>query len=179
MEDVKKVVEDLEFKLGQYDGIFADMLDRIKSLEEEFERPTVRFKKLSPNAVIPRYQTDGAAGLDLVACGSMLLDSKSVIVVPTGLAIELPPGYEAQVRSRSGLSAKGIVVGNSPGTIDEDYRGEIKVILHNHRGSSYEISEGDRIAQLVITRVAQAEVVEAVELSETERGAGGLGSTGK
>jgi dUTP pyrophosphatase len=150
---------------------------RIEALEA---KPVVKFKKLHAEAQIPKYQTAGAAGMDLVACNDepiTLWTGAEAMLVPTGLSIELPQGYEAQVRPRSGLSLKGVSVANSPGTVDEDYRGEIKVIMRNH-GHTIVIHKGDRIAQLVIARVQQAEVVEATELSDTERGSSGFGSTG-
>jgi dUTP pyrophosphatase len=147
--------------------------------EEQQRQPVVKFKKLHPDAKIPRYQTDGAAGMDVVACNDepITLWPGAVQVIPLGFAIELPDGYEAQVRPRSGLSLKGISVANSPGTIDSDYRGVNGVILRN-MGDMTIIHKGDRIAQFVIARVAHAEIVEVEELSETSRGAGGFGSTG-
>jgi len=131
---------------------------------------------------LPAYETNGAAGMDLRAN----LDTPIVLkpleraLVPTGLFMELPLGFEAQVRPRSGLAAKkGITVLNSPGTIDADYRGEIKVILVNLSNEVFVINDGERIAQLVIAAHAQTEWVEVLELGETSRGAGGFGSTGK
>lgn len=150
------------------------------------KRPVVKFKKLRSGAEIPKYQTAGASGMDLVFCpendvGVLICPNgmSGVYSLATGLAMEIPPGYEAQVRPRSGLAAKyGIMVVNSPGSIDSDYRGEIKVLLTSIKHEFY-ISPGDRIAQLVIAPVAQAEVEEVEELGSTERGAGGFGSTGK
>lgn len=147
-------------------------------------QPQVKFKRLRPNAVLPKYQTPGAAGMDLHACfegdvKGVHLMVDMVLAIPTGLAIEVPPGYEAQVRPRSGLAAKEhITVLNTPGTIDSDYRGEVKVLLINYGPKDRWFENGDRIAQLVIAPVAQAEVVEVAELSDTVRGAGGFGSTG-
>ncbi len=148
-------------------------------VEELIKAPKVKFKKLHVDAVLPKYQTDGAAAMDLVACvdESVTLWPGAVVAIPTGLAIELPEGYEAQVRPRSGLALKGISVANSPGTVDADYRGEVKVIMRN-MGEMLIVHKGDRIAQLVIARVARAEVVEAVDLTDTARGEGGFGSTG-
>lgn len=147
--------------------------------------PVVKFKKLRPNAIIPAYQTPGAAGMDLHAAfpegtdGVHLMDDQ-VLLIPTGLSIEVPLGYEAQVRSRSGLALKNhVVVLNSPGTIDSDYRGEVGVILINYGPKDLPIKNGDRIAQLVIAPVSHAVVEEVEELSSTDRGAGGFGSTGK
>lgn len=133
---------------------------------------------------LPAYQSGGAAGLDLLAA---LPGGKSVSIKPgrrrlisTGLAIELPPGYEAQVRPRSGLAVKhGLTVLNSPGTIDSDYRGEIEVLLINHGRDRVKIRHGDRIAQLVVAPVVQAALITVAELDVTKRGTGGFGSTGK
>ena len=159
-------------------SMIMELQKRVSRLERH-ENPVVKFKRLSPNATIPSYQTAGAAGADLHAANeeTMTVFPGATVLVPTGLAMELPPGYEAQVRPRSGLSVKGIAVANSPGTIDEDFRGEVKVILRNH-GQTLTIHKGDRVAQLVIARVVQAELADASELSETERGEGGFGSTG-
>ncbi len=131
---------------------------------------------------LPQYATIASAGLDLRAniTESIKIDSLDKAIVPTGLFIELPVGYEAQVRPRSGLAFKhGITVLNSPGTIDADYRGEIKVILVNLSKEEFVIENGERIAQMVIAAHEQAEWVEVETLNETERGAGGFGSTGK
>lgn len=133
---------------------------------------------------LPAYQSTDAAGLDLVAAvpetAPLVLAPGKHAMVPTGLTIALPPGYEAQVRPRSGLAAKhGVTVLNSPGTIDADYRGEIGVMLINHGEAPFAIRRGERIAQMVIAPVAQAELVVAAALSTTERGSGGFGSTGR
>lgn len=131
---------------------------------------------------LPAYETSQAAGMDLRAniLESISLGPLSRAIVPTGLFIALPSGFEAQVRPRSGLAAKlGITVLNSPGTIDADYRGEIKVILVNLSDATVHIHDGDRIAQLVIARYEQASWHEVDMLEETQRGSGGLGSTGK
>lgn len=133
---------------------------------------------------LPAYQTAEAAGLDLMAAvpenEPMTLAPGRYALVPTGLAIALPAGHEAQVRPRSGLAAKhGVTVLNSPGTIDADYRGEIKVILINHGAAPFVIKRGERIAQLVIAPVVQAALVPVTTLSTTDRGAGGFGSTGR
>jgi len=130
---------------------------------------------------LPAYATADAAGLDLLAAldQSMMLDPLARALVPTGIAIALPQGFEAQVRPRSGLAAKhGITVLNSPGTIDADYRGEIKVILVNLSGESFEIEPGMRIAQMVIAPVTRIAWDEQADLEATARGAGGFGSTG-
>ena len=132
---------------------------------------------------IPKYESEGAAGLDLLAAISK---SKNIIIlpgkaemVPTGIAIALPKGFEAQIRPRSGLAAKnGITILNSPGTIDSDYRGEISAMLINHSKVNFEIERGMRIAQMVIAPVVQFNLIKAETLDETKRGAGGFGSTG-
>ncbi len=134
------------------------------------------------NHPLPQYATEASAGLDLRANISEDIELKPLerVLVKTGLYIELPVGYEAQVRPRSGLAYKhGITVLNSPGTIDADYRGEIGVILVNLSNQPFTITNGERIAQLVIAKHEQAEWVEVEELSDTGRGAGGFGSTGK
>jgi dUTP pyrophosphatase len=133
---------------------------------------------------LPAYQSVHAAGLDLLAAvpdGSpLILAPGRHALVPTGLTIALPPGYEAQVRPRSGLAAKhGVTVLNAPGTVDADYRGEIGVLLINHGEAPFAIHRGERIAQMVIAAVVRAEFALASELSATERGSGGFGSTGR
>lgn len=136
----------------------------------------------SDNAM-PAYETVNSAGMDLRAYlpdGELVIKPMQRALVPTGLFMEIPVGYEGQVRPRSGLAIKsGITVLNSPGTIDADYRGEVKVILINLSDADFVIKSGDRIAQLVIAKHEQPEVVEVQTLSETERGAGGFGHTGK
>ena len=130
---------------------------------------------------LPQYETSGAAGLDLKANieESIFLKPLERVIIKTGLFIALPQGYEAQVRPRSGLAAKkGITVLNSPGTVDADYRGEIGVILVNLSNNVFEVTDGERIAQLVIAKHEQAEWVEVEELDSTQRGTGGFGSTG-
>jgi dUTP pyrophosphatase len=142
---------------------------------------TVRFKRLRAAAALPRYMTAGAAGMDLSSAAEapLTLQPGERAGVPTGLAMELPPGYEGQVRPRSGLALRaGVTVVNAPGTIDADYRGELVVLLVNLGQQPHTIAPGDRIAQLVIAPVTRAEVAEAAELSGTERGGGGLGHTG-
>lgn len=131
----------------------------------------------------PSYASEGAAGLDLYAAlpagQKLVLEPGARDLIPTGIEIALPAGYEAQVRPRSGLAVKqGVTVLNAPGTVDSDYRGEVKVLLINHGGQPFEILRGMRIAQLVVAPVARATLVEVDELDETARGAGGFGSTG-
>jgi len=131
---------------------------------------------------LPKYETLQSAGMDLRAYlpdGPITIQPLERVMVKTGIFMELPAGYEAQVRPRSGLALKkGITVLNSPGTIDADYRGEICVILINFSASPIDIADGERIAQMVIARCEQAEIVEVQELTDTERGAGGFGHTG-
>jgi dUTP pyrophosphatase len=132
---------------------------------------------------LPAYQTAHSAGLDLVAGISaetpMVLPPGARGLVPTGLSIELPPGYEAQIRPRSGLALKhGVTLLNSPGTIDADYRGEVMVLLVNHGAEPFTVRRGDRIAQLIVASVEHVAIVEVSELGNTTRGAGGFGSTG-
>lgn len=129
---------------------------------------------------LPRRQTTGAAGLDLCSADAAVVPAKGRALVRTGLIIEVPPGIEAQVRPRSGLAAKhGIGILNSPGTIDSDYRGELKVILFNTDDTDFAVERGDRIAQLVFSHVLDVTLVESEELSRTDRDAGGLGHTGR
>ena len=133
---------------------------------------------------LPAYQSADAAGLDLLAAvpqdAPLVLAPGKHAMVPTGLAIALPSGFEAQVRPRSGLAAKhGVTVLNSPGTIDADYRGEINVILINHGEAPFPIRRGERIAQMVIAPVVQAQLAPVVALTTTDRGSGGFGSTGR
>jgi len=145
--------------------------------------PGLRIALLNEHASIPESATEGAAGMDL-RCASkapIKLPAGDRALIPTGLAVAIPYGYEGQVRPRSGLAAKqGITVLNSPGTIDSDYRGELMVLLHNTRGVQALIKPGDRIAQLVIAPVTRLEIEQVTELDtdETERGSGGFGSTG-
>ncbi|MDC0886973.1 dUTP diphosphatase [Altererythrobacter sp.] len=128
---------------------------------------------------LPVYATDGAAGMDVLAAEDVTLAPGARHAVATGLAMAIPPGYEIQVRPRSGLALKhGITVPNTPGTIDSDYRGELKAILINHGTQPFAIHRGDRVAQLVIAPVTRAKWEEVEELDATRRGAGGFGSTG-
>jgi dUTP pyrophosphatase len=148
------------------------------------EKIKVAVKKLShaKDLPLPEYMTAGASGLDLMAAieDEVTIASGDFLLVPTGLAISLPEGYEAQVRPRSGLAAKhGVTVLNAPGTIDSDYRGEIKVILINHGEKNYKVRRGDRIAQLVISPVTRLEWVNFALLDSTDRGTGGFGHTGE
>lgn len=144
------------------------------------EKTKVRIKNTSSNP-LPVYETILAAGMDIRAemKEPLTLQPLGRAMIPTGIFIELPEGFEAQIRPRSGLAAKkGITVLNSPGTIDADYRGEVKVILVNLSHEPFEVTHGERVAQMIISRHEQAEWVESEELSETDRGAGGFGHTG-
>lgn len=140
--------------------------------------------RTAPGARLPSYATDGSAGADIYALipeeSGITLEPGERALVPTGLFMALPTGYEAQIRPRSGLAAKhGITLLNSPGTIDSDYRGEVKVIVINHGGEPYTIHSGERIAQMVIAPVSQAGFEQVMDIDETSRGLGGFGSTGK
>ncbi len=144
---------------------------------------TLRIKKLdhAKELPLPSYATADSAGLDLRSASlePVVISPGQRFLVPTGLVVEIPRGYEGQVRPRSGLALKhGITLANTPGTIDSDYRGELKVIMINLGEEHYMISYGDRIAQLIIAPVVQAQIVEVDELSDSDRGAGGFGSTG-
>jgi dUTP pyrophosphatase len=128
---------------------------------------------------LPAYATDGAAGMDVVSAEDVTIAPAGRHAVATGLAVAIPPGFEIQVRPRSGLALKhGITVPNTPGTIDSDYRGELKVILINHGSEPFQIRRGDRVAQLVLAPVTRAGWLEVEHLEETARGEGGFGSTG-
>lgn len=150
-------------------------------LQQNFSALTVRIINRS-NHPLPQYETSGSAGMDLRANidAPLTLQPLGRALVPTGLFIELPHGYEAQIRARSGMALKrGLTMLNSPGTIDSDYRGEIKCIVVNLSGEPQTIEPGDRIAQMIIARYEQINWQEVEELSETNRSAGGFGSTGK
>lgn len=147
-------------------------------------QPTLRIKRLDARAPLPEYKSALAAGLDLAACfpsdePAIILRPGRIALIPTGLSIAIPAGYEAQIRPRSGLAGKyGITLPNSPGTIDADYRGQIIVPLINLGSEPYELTHGTRIAQMVIAPVSHAEIIEVDELDQTLRGQGGFGSTG-
>ena len=147
--------------------------------EESMGDIAVKIKQMHGNAIIPKYQTSGSAGMDLHAVEDMEVWVGEAKVVPTGIGISVPPGYEAQIRPRSGLAAnRQVTVLNSPGTIDSDYTGELKVILINHGDEIFKIKRGDRIAQIVFVPVSRAHFEVVGELENTSRGDGGLGSTG-
>jgi len=145
---------------------------------------TLRVYRMRVDAVVPRYKTSGAAGLDLAACldTPLTIEPGGTARVPTGLQIALPAGHEGQVRPRSGLAARhGITVLNAPGTIDEDYRGEVQVLLVNHGSEAFTIEHGDRVAQLIVAPVTHVDIEpvdDEAALGGTGRGEGGFGSTG-
>ncbi len=143
------------------------------------QKVVVGLQKLHENAVLPERATKDSAGFDLYAIEDAKILPGGRTLIRTGVAMEIPPGYEGQVRPRSGLALKhGITVLNAPGTIDADYRGEVQVILYN-TGPAYQVKAGEKIAQLVICRLPDVEFQVSESLSETERGSGGFGSTGK
>ena len=142
----------------------------------------VLIKKLDPAVQLPEYKTSGASGVDLIAFikEPINLEPKTSVLIPTGLSVAFPEGYEIQIRPRSGLAAKNnISVLNTPGTIDSDYRGEIKVIIYNHGNENFSINNGDRIAQMILAPVVKMELEEKNDLPKSIRGEGGFGSTGK
>ena len=142
----------------------------------------VLIKRLSPSVQLPSYKTNGASGMDLMAFieQPIKLEPGKSCLVPTGLSVAFPEKYEIQIRPRSGLAAKNnITVLNTPGTIDSDYRGELKIILFNHGNENFLINNNDRIAQMILTPIIKMELQETDELPKTVRGEGGFGSTGK
>lgn len=140
----------------------------------------VKIKRLHPDAIIPKYQNDGDAGFDIHALGDVAIPANDVVLVKTGIAMEIPEGFELQIRPRSGMSLHyPVLVANSPGTVDSGYRGEIGVILRNLGSKEIRFPKGTRIAQGVLSAYAQAEFAEADTLAETARGADGFGSTGE
>ncbi len=150
--------------------------------EEKKEMTVLKIEKLPHNQILPEYKTEGAAGMDLCAAISEPLELKPLerTLIPTGLKIELEHGYEAQIRPRSGMSIKhGITLINCVGTIDEDYRGEVCVPVVNISNEAYTIQPQERIAQMVISKYEQAKIEVVTQLTETIRGEGGFGSTGK
>ena len=142
----------------------------------------VLVKKLNSKAELPKYKTEGSSGMDLMALieNPIKIKPQNSALIPTGLSIAIPENTEVQIRPRSGLAAKSsISVLNTPGTIDSDYRGEIKIILFNHGKEEFTVNNSDRIAQMILTPVLKAELKEVEELPKTIRGSGGFGSTGK
>jgi dUTP pyrophosphatase len=154
-------------------------------MSDPLHEVTVGITRLSESTrdiPLPSYATEGSAGMDVRAAveGEFVLRARTTALIPTGFAIALPPGYEAQIRPRSGLAIRHEVgIMNSPGTIDSDYRGEVKVILTNFGANDFIVRRGDRIAQMVIARYTRVEWSEAASLGETDRGAGGFGHTGR
>ncbi|OOC26795.1 deoxyuridine 5'-triphosphate nucleotidohydrolase [Helicobacter pylori] len=139
----------------------------------------IKIQKIHPNALIPKYQTEGSSGFDLHAVEEVVIKPHSVGLVRIGICLSLEVGYELQVRTRSGLALNHqVMVLNSPGTVDNDYRGEIKVILANLSDKDFKVQVGDRIAQGVVQKTYKAEFIECERLDETSRGSGGFGSTG-
>tara|TARA_B100000989_G_scaffold235879_1_gene182728 strand:+ start:813 stop:1250 length:438 start_codon:yes stop_codon:yes gene_type:complete len=142
----------------------------------------VLIKKLDPSVKLPEYKTNGASGMDLIAFlkNPIKIKPKKSYLIPTGLSVAFPKNYEIQIRPRSGLAAKkNVSVLNTPGTIDSDYRGEIKVIIYNHGDADFEVNNGDRVAQMILTPVIKMKLEETDKLPETIRGKDGFGSTGK
>ena len=142
----------------------------------------ILIKRFSKEIPLPKYETSGSSGMDLAANlkSEISIESGKTAIIPTGISLSIPKGFEIQIRPRSGLAAKNnISVLNTPGTIDSDYRGEIKVIIYNHGDENFLISNGDRIAQMILTPVLKMELEEVNNLPESIRGKGGFGSTGK
>lgn len=142
---------------------------------------SVKVRKLSPQAILPKYMTEGSAGCDVTALvdGPWVIQPMQRVAIPTGLAFEIPVGHEIQVRPRSGLSLKqGLTVVNAPGTIDSDYRGEVKILVVNLSNDPVTVKSGDRVAQLVVQKVEQISFVEVAALEKSTRAEGGFGSTG-
>ena len=142
----------------------------------------VLIRKLSPEVKLPSYKSPGASGMDLMAFikSSIIIKPQTSCLIPTGFSVAFSKDYEIQIRPRSGLAANNnISILNTPGTIDSDYRGEIKIIIYNHGNSDFEINNGDRIAQMILTPVIKMELEETKDLPQTIRGEGGFGSTGK
>jgi dUTP pyrophosphatase len=151
------------------------------SLIEKIDIKIQRIEELFLDIPLPEYATHGSSGLDLRAAieNDLIIPAGKIGLLPTNIRVEIPEGFEIQVRPRSGLAAKyGIGILNSPGTIDSDYRGEIKVILFNYGKEDFLIKRGDRIAQMVITKIYRANFIESVELNESKRSEGGFGHTG-
>lgn len=200
LNQLKKSVSDLartlgnmvEEKLGERSQIEEQMRGIGKQLERLMtdtlavgradQKVTLKFKKLAHfKGDLPAYATQGASGLDVRACleQPVTLKPGERMLIPTGLSLEIPVGYEVQVRPRSGLAInKGLSMVNTPGTIDADYRGEVKIIVINHGQEPIVIQDQERVAQWVVCPVIQADIEEVEELSDTDRGAGGFGSTG-
>jgi dUTP pyrophosphatase len=146
-----------------------------------YAMPCIFVKRLQHCVEIPSYATDGSAGIDLIAAttADIIISPNTTAVIPTGVCVQLPPGFEAQIRPRSGIALRySVTVINSPGTIDSDYRGEVKVMLINHGRIDFCVTRGMKIAQMVVTRYEHVDIIEANNLGLTTRGDGGFGSTG-
>ena len=144
----------------------------------KFNLSTIKFKKLHEDAILPTKGTDASVGHDLYALEDCLVTNRSTAFIPTGLSVELPPNVEMQIRMRSGLGKKGLMLPNGVGTIDPDYRGQIMMMMVNAYDIPFQIKKGDRVAQGLFTTKLPYELEEVFEISETDRGAGGFGSTG-
>ena len=139
----------------------------------------IKIKKLNKEAILPHYVHEGDAGMDVYSIENHIINPQEITLVKTGLAFEIPKGYEIQVRPKSGLALKhGITLTNSPGTLDSGYRGELGVILQNEGRNPYEVKKGEKIAQIVLSKYEEAEIEEVSEINETSRSNGGFGSTG-
>jgi dUTP pyrophosphatase len=139
----------------------------------------IKIKKLNPYAIIPHYAHEGDAGMDVYSTINFTLKPNHRSMIPTGLSFEIPKGYELQIRPKSGIAIKkGITLLNTPGTLDSGYRGELKIIMINHSSEEYKIKKGEKIAQIVLAKYEEANIIEIEELNETARGKGGFGSTG-
>jgi dUTP pyrophosphatase len=175
--------DDVWFRVRSESGEINDFPFFEIIFEEDFDRKPweipVSVLVEDQNAVLPKYVTEGSAGFDLKSLEAYELLPFTPTIIRTGLRMAIPEGFELQIRSRSGLASKGVIVANSPGTIDSDYRGEIGVILINLTQKPYVVLAGERVAQAVLAAVMRAELTVAASLSETERGSGGFGSTGR
>lgn len=177
IKQVEKNESNRNFHINQLSWIMRVWFKALCDLIEK--QPTVKFEKMYSDVEIPEYQTDGSAGMDLRAIGFGTIYKDEIKIFGTGLKIQIPKGYEGQIRPRSGVAIKhGITVINSPGTIDSDYRGEIKIGLINKGTNSYNILKNDRIAQLVIKKVSKPSIQIVNKLDKTKRGENGFGSTG-
>lgn len=179
---IEEIQNDGELSTNKKDFLTSIMNQSVELLDSVLKNPReeveVKITKIHENAVIPTYAHDSDAGADIYAVEDITIKPNSTEIIPTGIKVEIPLGYEIQIRPRSGLSAKTkLRIANAPGTIDAEYRGEIGVIMTNTGNLSHTINKGDKIAQMVIMPVPMIKWIETEELSETERGEGGYGST--
>lgn len=179
---IEEIQNDGELSANKKDFLTSIMNQSVELLDSVLKNPReeveVKITKIHENAVIPTYAHDSDAGADIYAVEDITIKPNSTEIIPTGIKVEIPLGYEIQIRPRSGLSAKTkLRIANAPGTIDAEYRGEIGVIMTNTGNLSHTINKGDKIAQMVIMPVPMIKWIETEELSETERGEGGYGST--